>query len=185
MVLHFYFFYFIDLCATNSKCFFNKLINSNKFSILSINRVRWEDSITVHGSSKISSNSTEAPSVGQSDAVIINERNEYLMTYTCIMVVGIVGCIIRSFAFFRLCLQISINMHNMIFCGITRAKMAFFNNNPSGRIVNRFARDISNIDTLLPNVMIDVMTVSSKKSFIYSIQLFMQFLMYFNHFSAF
>lgn len=49
----------------------------------------------------------------------------------------------------------------MIFRGISRAKMIFFNNNPSGRILNRFARDINNVDTLLPNVMFDVCDVSA------------------------
>lgn len=60
-----------------------------------------------------------------------------------------------------MCLQISINLHDMIFRGISRAKMIFFNNNPSGRILNRFARDINNVDTLLPNILFDVCDVST------------------------
>lgn len=48
----------------------------------------------------------------------------------------------------------------MLFRGVTRAKMLFFNNNPSGRILNRFARDIYNVDSLLPESMFEVFDVS-------------------------
>lgn len=48
----------------------------------------------------------------------------------------------------------------MMFRAISRAKMIFFNMNPSGRILNRFTRDISNVDTLLPIVLVDVIDVS-------------------------
>ena len=87
-------------------------------------------------------------------------REYFLIVYTCIMGVGTVCYTIRSFAFFRMCLKISINLHDMIFRGISRAKMIFFNNNPSGRILNRFSGDINNIDSLLPNIMGDVLDVS-------------------------
>lgn len=48
----------------------------------------------------------------------------------------------------------------MMFRAISRAKMLFFNNNPSGRILNRFSRDIDNVDSALPNTMVDVFDVS-------------------------
>lgn len=72
------------------------------------------------------------------DQEIIEERNNILMIYSVIMVVGTFFYLYRSFSFFNLCLRISINMHDMIFRGITRARMIFFNNNPTGRILNRF-----------------------------------------------
>lgn len=90
-----------------------------------------------------------------------NEKREYiLITYCVIMAVGTFFYLYRSFSFFKLCLRISINMHDMLFRGITRAKMIFFNNNPSGRILNRFARDIGSIDSALPVVLLDVIDVS-------------------------
>lgn len=110
-------------------------------------------------------NSTGAPSTGDSSSEHSNSnqpnREMFLIMYTCIMGVGTLCYITRSFSFFRMCLRISINLHDMIFRGVTRAKMIFFNNNPSGRILNRFARDINNVDSLLPNIMIDVMDVRS------------------------
>lgn len=101
--------------------------------------------------------STAEPS--QSDTT--HKREEYMIVYTVIIVVGTLVYVFRSFSFFNMCLRVSINMHDMLFRGITRARMIFFNNNPSGRILNRFARDISNVDSLLPVVMLDVIDVSS------------------------
>lgn len=94
------------------------------------------------------------------DQEIVEERKNILIIYSVIMVVGTFFYVYRSFSFFNLCLRISINMHDMIFRGITRARMIFFNNNPSGRILNRFARDIGCIDSTLPVVLLDVMDVS-------------------------
>lgn len=51
-------------------------------------------------------------------------------------------------------------LHDKLFRGVTRAAMVFFNNNPSGRILNRFSRDIGNIDALLPTSLIDCLSVS-------------------------
>lgn len=49
----------------------------------------------------------------------------------------------------------------MMYQAVTRAKMFFFNNNPSGRILNRFARDIENVDSVLPHTLSDVLDVGS------------------------
>lgn len=113
----------------------------------------------------LSINATEVPfndnsSTNNSDSVT-HQREIYLIIYTCIMLIGTFCYLCRSFSFFRMCLRISINLHDMIFRGISRAKMIFFNNNPSGRILNRFARDINNVDSLLPNIMVDVLDVSN------------------------
>lgn len=96
-----------------------------------------------------------------SDSSVAQERREeYIMVYTVIIVVGTCIFLIRSISFFRLCLRVSINLHDKLFRGISRARMLFFNNNPSGRILNRFSRDINNVDTLLPMVLLDVLDVS-------------------------
>lgn len=38
--------------------------------------------------------------------------------------------------------------------------MFFYNTNPTGRILNRFAKDIGNIDVLLPPALMDALSVS-------------------------
>lgn len=89
------------------------------------------------------------------------DREIYIFAYTSIIVLGTICYACHSFCFFHLCLRISVNLHNMLYQGIIRAKMVFFNNNPTGRILNRFSRDIENVDSSLPHTLSDVLDVSS------------------------
>lgn len=82
-------------------------------------------------------------------------REQYLMIYTGAMAIMLCLSLNRSFSFFYLCVRASISLHDRLFRGITRATMYFFNTNPSGRILNRFSRDIGCIDVFLPCAMMD------------------------------
>lgn len=48
---------------------------------------------------------------------------------------------------------------NVFFCRITNATMRFFNTNCSGRVLNRFSKDMGAIDEKLPYVLIDTIQV--------------------------
>lgn len=91
------------------------------------------------------------------------QRHRFVMMYAVLMAVATYVFVHRTFAFFAMCLQASINLHDHIFRGISRATMFFYNNNPSGRILNRFSKDISSIDTLIPPALMDCLAVSSKQ----------------------
>uniref|UniRef100_A0A1B0DIE5 Uncharacterized protein n=1 Tax=Phlebotomus papatasi TaxID=29031 RepID=A0A1B0DIE5_PHLPP len=54
-----------------------------------------------------------------------------------------------------MCLRASVKLHDKLFRGLTRARMLFFNTNPSGRILNRFSKDIGCVDAQLPVAMMD------------------------------
>lgn len=56
-------------------------------------------------------------------------------------------------------MRASTRLHNLMYEGITRATMYFFNTNPSGRILNRFSKDMGQVDEILPSVMIDVIQI--------------------------
>lgn len=56
-------------------------------------------------------------------------------------------------------MKASRNLHNTMFQGVARARMYFFHTNPSGRILNRFSKDMGQVDELLPAVMIDVFQI--------------------------
>ncbi|XP_037954692.1 probable multidrug resistance-associated protein lethal(2)03659 [Teleopsis dalmanni] len=79
--------------------------------------------------------------------------------FTIITIATIVITVARSFLFFNVAMKASINLHNSMFRGITRATMYFFNTNPSGRILNRFSKDMGQVDEILPSVMIDVIQI--------------------------
>lgn len=51
-------------------------------------------------------------------------------------------------------------LHNLMYQGVTHATMYFFNTNPSGRILNRFSKDMGQVDEILPAVMMDVIQIS-------------------------
>ncbi|XP_019893676.2 probable multidrug resistance-associated protein lethal(2)03659 [Musca domestica] len=82
-----------------------------------------------------------------------------LYIFTGINVSVIVFALMRSLLFFTLAKRSSTNLHNTMFNGVTRASMYFFNTNPAGRILNRFAKDLGQVDEVLPGVMMDVIQI--------------------------
>ncbi|KAH8377694.1 hypothetical protein KR093_006671 [Drosophila rubida] len=86
---------------------------------------------------------------------------EMLDTYifTLITITTIALTLTRSFLFFNLAMKASTKLHNSMFRGISRAAMYFFNTNPSGRILNRFSKDMGQVDEILPAVMMDVIQI--------------------------
>ncbi|CAG4948811.1 unnamed protein product [Parnassius apollo] len=57
--------------------------------------------------------------------------------------------------FYNICIRASITLHDNMFRGVTNAPMWFFHHNPSGRILNRFSKDMGQVDTLLPVALVD------------------------------
>lgn len=87
---------------------------------------------------------------------------EHLLTSDlCVSIYGgliagiFIVAITRSITFYNVCIRASQNLHDNMFCGIITTTMRFFNLNPSGRILNRFAKDMGVIDELLPRVLLD------------------------------
>lgn len=79
--------------------------------------------------------------------------------FSGITIATVIITLCRSFLFFNVAMKASRNLHNSMFSGVTRATMYFFNTNPSGRILNRFSKDMGQVDEILPSVMIDVIQI--------------------------
>ncbi|CAG9836011.1 unnamed protein product [Diabrotica balteata] len=67
---------------------------------------------------------------------------------------------IRSLSFYLWCIAASTKMHNKMFMNIVYSPMRFFNTNPSGRILNRFSKDIGSVDEVLPTTLLDTVQIA-------------------------
>ncbi|XP_060849436.1 ATP-binding cassette sub-family C member 4-like isoform X2 [Rhopalosiphum padi] len=89
----------------------------------------------------------------------IVSRNTCIIVFTVITLSIIISTLIRSALFVSVCTTSSTNLHNRMLGSIIRATMYFFNKNASGRILNRFSKDLGSIDEMLPFVLMDVIQI--------------------------
>ncbi|KAF5283707.1 hypothetical protein FQR65_LT13742 [Abscondita terminalis] len=87
-------------------------------------------------------------------------RETCIYVYTATALILIVVTLIRSFSFYTLCMNASIRLHDNMFNSIIHATMRFFNTNTSGRILNRFSKDMGSVDELLPTAMLDALQIT-------------------------
>lgn len=79
--------------------------------------------------------------------------------YGSITIATIIIALVKSIYYMLFFAKASMNLHDYIFDNIIKATMRFYNENPSGRILNRFSKDLGTIDEYLPSVLIDVLEV--------------------------
>lgn len=99
----------------------------------------------------------------QNDSTYTNEtmsREVIVYTYAGITLVLLFFAIVHCLYFFIFLMRASIKLHDTIFSKISHATMRFFNTNTSGRILNRFSKDLGVIDEYIPSVLFDVLEVS-------------------------
>ncbi|KAL5236135.1 hypothetical protein ACI65C_003545 [Semiaphis heraclei] len=89
----------------------------------------------------------------------IANRQTCIVVFAVITTSIIISTLIRSAFFVSVCTTSSTNLHNRMLRSIIRTTMHFFNKNPSGRILNRFSKDIGSIDEMLPFVLMDVIQI--------------------------
>ncbi|KPJ19664.1 putative multidrug resistance-associated protein lethal(2)03659 [Papilio machaon] len=82
-------------------------------------------------------------------------REQCIYIYGALIVVCIVFTWNKLVVFYNICIKASINLHDSMFRGVTNAPMWFFHHNPSGRILNRFSKDIGQVDSSLPVTLLD------------------------------
>lgn len=66
----------------------------------------------------------------------------------------------RSVTFFRFCATASQKLHDKMFFGLISTPMRFFDLNPSGRIMNRFSKDMGSTDEALPKSLLDAAQIN-------------------------
>lgn len=86
--------------------------------------------------------------------------HECLLIYGCLILLVVAMTILRGFLFFKVCMHASKVLHDRMFHSILHATMRFFDLNPSGRILNRFSKDMGAIDEFLPKAMMDFIQIA-------------------------
>lgn len=87
------------------------------------------------------------------------EREVIIYEYSGITLGLIIFALAHCIYFFIFFMRASISLHDFTFSKISYATMKFFNTNPSGRILNRFSKDLGIVDEYIPGVLSDVLEV--------------------------
>ncbi|XP_025162191.1 multidrug resistance-associated protein 4 isoform X2 [Harpegnathos saltator] len=82
-----------------------------------------------------------------------------LWIYGIFIIASIVMTTSRNLIFYWICMNASKNLHDFMFSCLLQAPMSFFQNNPSGRILNRFSKDIGALDETMPRFMIEAIQI--------------------------
>ncbi|XP_036142952.1 multidrug resistance-associated protein 4-like [Monomorium pharaonis] len=82
-----------------------------------------------------------------------------IYVYTFCIIACAATTLFSNFLYMKICMNSSCNLHNTMFSNLLNAPMSFFNTNPSGRILNRFSKDMGTMDEILPKVMLEAFQV--------------------------
>ena len=123
---------------------------------------KWTDSYTfthAQNQSTLVSNLNQAPNNATTSATyhsIIYKERDNVLIYTGLMIATFIAALLRVISLFLLCLRASINLHDSILSKVLRCPLRFFETNPLGRIMNRFTRDLGQIDQRVPGTFVQV-----------------------------
>nr|CAH7712854.1 unnamed protein product [Callosobruchus chinensis] len=84
--------------------------------------------------------------------------------YGLLILLIVLSTIARSLMFFKMCMLSSINLHRRMFMSLLKAPIRFFNTNPTGRILNRFSKDMGAVDELLCTSLVLTVQVCNAQS---------------------
>uniref|UniRef100_A0A3Q1HQ97 Uncharacterized protein n=1 Tax=Anabas testudineus TaxID=64144 RepID=A0A3Q1HQ97_ANATE len=74
----------------------------------------------------------------------------YQMVYGVMVLVMVVLAILKCFIYTHVTLNAACKFHDTMFRKVIASPMSFFDTTPTGRILNRFAKDQEEVDTVLP-----------------------------------
>eukprot|EP00057_Strongylocentrotus_purpuratus_P027802 XP_011682276.1 PREDICTED: multidrug resistance-associated protein 5 [Strongylocentrotus purpuratus] len=108
------------------------------------------------------SNSSQGNSSGlEGDEMSLSEDANlgfYALVYAVSLAVVFVVAGLKSLIYMKLTMRSSSTLHNRLFERVVRSPMRFFDTTPTGHILNRFSKDMDEVDVMLPvNVDIAVM----------------------------
>ncbi|KAF9419224.1 hypothetical protein HW555_004151 [Spodoptera exigua] len=97
----------------------------------------------------------ENPDTALNAQVGLLTTGQYLIVLGSLILAIIVLTQLRIISFVVMTMRASENLHNTIYEKLIVAIMRFFDTNPSGRVLNRFSKDMGAMDELLPRSMLE------------------------------
>lgn len=117
-------------------------------------RVNWEVKLSAQTNAiHLPSNNTNV------EEIFITDRNKFVYIYAALIVVVLYLVFQRALTLYLFCLRASRRIHEKLLESILRAKMYFFSTNSSGRIINRFSKDLYDVDFYLATTFYDLILV--------------------------
>ncbi|XP_048588672.1 ATP-binding cassette sub-family C member 4 isoform X2 [Nematostella vectensis] len=86
--------------------------------------------------------------------------HEYIYIYCGMICAGMVTSLVCAMMLYNFFVTASQHLHDNMFSRVLRAPIYFFDTNPVGRVVNRFAKDINQMDDVLPAAFYDFLRLS-------------------------
>ncbi|CAN7975421.1 unnamed protein product, partial [Ixodes persulcatus] len=80
----------------------------------------------------------------------ISQQTYRIEVYTLLCALQAVATFLAVITLWRVALSASTRLHQSTLHGVMRAPMSFFETNPSGRLLNRFSKDVDQLDLQLP-----------------------------------
>uniref|UniRef100_A0A3B4BJC2 ATP-binding cassette, sub-family C (CFTR/MRP), member 12 n=1 Tax=Periophthalmus magnuspinnatus TaxID=409849 RepID=A0A3B4BJC2_9GOBI len=84
----------------------------------------------------------------------------YQMIYGVIVVAVVAFALIKSFVYTRITMNVACKYHDKMFRNVMSRPMTFFDTTPNGRTLNRFSKDLEEVDSLLPGKVDSLMQTS-------------------------
>ncbi|XP_049919631.1 ATP-binding cassette sub-family C member 4-like [Epinephelus moara] len=106
---------------------------------------------------KLSANSTVIQNGVNATAEL--DRDFYLGVYGGLTAATIIFGFIRNISLFHVLVRCTQTLHNRMFNSILRTHVRFFDINPIGRVLNRFSKDIGQLDSSMPWTFVDFIQV--------------------------
>lgn len=91
---------------------------------------------------------------------IVRQRNITLNLYGLMIGLGTILTFARVYFNFFFSIKASKNIHKAMVSSVLNSMMTFFDSHYIGNIVNRFSKDLNNIDEVVPLVIYEVFRVS-------------------------